>query len=271
VSCTPDPAYPGMWQLPEASAAVELELRPGERSILALADSGNHGEAMIWPIQGGPTRAVRLELDPLASDDIEGAAWAGGHLYTLTSSGAVRRYTPSPNGDLVRDRSAYALGPPPQACDDLRAVNCGRNYEGLCLRPATTTARCAGYAASKAKGTLYCVVYRGDALAIDTIKPPITLGVPPNALSDCAFGAAGGPAEDVLLVTTNIYGGSTTYVVDEATSALAVVDVAGLPNNEAVAVDRDGALYQFMDGDMRVSPTYRASCHGWSLPPLPGP
>jgi hypothetical protein len=206
---------------------------------------------------------LRLELDTLASDDIEGAAWAGGHLFTLTSSGAVRRYTPSKAGALVRDRAAYPIGVPPYICPDLHDGNCGKNYEGLCLRATSKPSRCAGFAASKKEGALYCVVYRGDALVLDLIKPPIKLDVPRHALSDCAFGAPGGPAEDVLIVTTNVYGGSATYLVDEATGALTALDVASLPNNEAVAIDRDGALYEFMDGNTSVSPTYRATCHGW--------
>ena len=252
-----------MWSLAEASAAAEMETRPGERMIVAFADSGNHGEAMMWPVAGGPLRASRLELDKLASDDVEGAAWAGGHLYTLTSSGAVRRYTPSPSGDIVRDRAAYPIGPAPYVCDSLRDGNCGKNFEGLCLRSTARPSRCAGFAASKADGALYCVVFRGDALAVDLVKPPIQLALKKHALSDCAFGSPGGPAEDVLVVTTNIYGGSTTYLVDEATATLTSLDVAGLPSNEAIAIDRDGALYQFMDGNTKVSPTYRATCQGW--------
>jgi hypothetical protein len=128
-----------------------------------------------------------------------------------------------------------------------------------------------GYAASKAEGALYCLVYRGEALAIDPIKAPVKLDLGRNALSDCAFGSAGGPAADVLLVTTNIYGGSTTYVVDQATFALTPIDISGLPNNEAVAIDRDGALYQFMDSDTSVSPTYRATCTGWPEVGVPLP
>lgn len=269
VTCVIDSRYPGMWNLSEASATVEIEPRPGERAILALADSGNHGEAMIWPLPAGPLRALTLELDALASDDTEGAAWTDGHLFTLTSSGAVRRYTPSARGDLVRDRTAYAIGPPPYSCANLFDGNCGKNFEGLCLRPKSKRARCSGYAASKAQGALFCVIFRGDALVIDSIKPPLKLDVRANALSDCAFGSAGGPAEDSLVVTTNIYGGSTTYLVDEATGALEAIDVSGLPSNEAIAIDRDGALYQFMDGDTSVSPTYRATCTGWPLSPPP--
>ena len=264
VRCTLDPGYPGMWKLPEASAAVEIEPHPGERAIVAFADSGNHGAAMIWPISPpGALRELHLELDRVASDDIEGAAWRDGHLYTLTSSGAVRRYTPDKNGELARDRAAYPLGPYPYVCDTLWDGNCGKNYEGLCLRAAGKHARCDGYAASKTDGALYCLVFHGDNLAIDAIKPPIRLDVRQHALSDCAFGSAGGPAEDVLLVTTNLYGGSSVYVVNEGSGELSPIDVPGLPNNEGIAVDRDGALYEFMDGNTSVSPTYRAKCTGW--------
>jgi len=255
-----------MWRLAEASAAVEVALRPGERAILALGDSDNHGDGMIWPLSPpGPLRPVKLELDSLASDDIEGAAWAGGHLFTLTSSGAVRRYTPSADGTLVRDRSAYPIGPASFLCDSLFDGNCGKNFEGLCLRPATSTARCAGYAASKADDALYCVNFRGDALVIDPRVAPVKLALALQALSDCAFGTAGGPAEETLVVTTNIYGGSRTYVVDEVTGALSLILVPGLLNNEAVVVDRDGALYEFMDANTSVSPSLRATCTGWSL------
>jgi hypothetical protein len=218
---------------------------------------------MLWTIPDGPIRRIQLALDKGASDDIEGAAWALGHLYTLTSSGAVRRYTPTPQGELSRDRNAYALGPPPLTCPRLRDGNCGNNYEGLCLRASVDGASCAGYAASKTKGALFCLVFRGDSLAIDTTRAPIQLDLAPRALSDCAFGAAGGPAENTLLVTTNIYGGSRTYIVDEASGALAQVDIAGLPSNEGIAVDHLGAIYQFMDGDTSVSPAYRTVCHGW--------
>ena len=267
VTCTKDSSYPTMWRVAEASAAVEIELRPGERAILALGDSDNHGDGMIWPLSPpGPLRPVKLELDTLASDDIEGAAWASGHLFTLTSSGAVRRYTPSADGTLVLDRSAYPIGPAPYLCDSLFDGNCGKNFEGLCLRPATSAARCAGYAASKADDSLYCVIFRGDALVIEPRVAPVKLALAPQALSDCAFGTAGGPAEETLVVTTNIYGGSRTYLVDESTGALSLILLPGLLNNEAVVVDRDGAIYAFMDGNTSVSPSLRATCTGWGAP-----
>jgi hypothetical protein len=263
VRCTGDPSFPGIWRVSEASAAAEVSLLPGKRELLVVSDSGNQGEALLWAIPDGPFRPMRLALDPAASDDLEGAAWAGGHLYTLTSSGAVRRFDPDGKGGLTRDGGAYAIGPSPHTCASLTDSNCGPNYEGLCLRHDPGNARCAGYAASKSSGKLVCLVFSGDRLRVDLIKPVIQLDLPRHALSDCAFGASGGPAEDVLLVTTNIYGGSTTYLVDESSGALTALDVPGLPNNEAVAVDSDGALYQFMDSNTDPSLASRATCEGW--------
>jgi hypothetical protein len=231
--------------------------------MLVLSDSGNAGKALLWGIPLGPFRPIVLPLDPVASDDLEGAAWVGGHLYTLTSSGAVRRFSPDGKGGLGRDGAAYRIGPSPYSCASLVDINCGLNFEGLCLRAVPSSARCAGYAASKKTGQLFCVVFDGDRIKIDSIKPPIQLKVPHDALSDCAFGAEAGPGKDVLLVTTNIYGGSTVYRVDEPTGALAPLDVVGLPNNEAIAVDADGSLYQMMDSDSAMSLSYRMTCEGW--------
>jgi hypothetical protein len=271
VKCARDESFPTLWHVSEASAAAEVELSPGARELLVVSDSGNHGEAMLWGIPRGPFRPIRLPLDPGASDDLEGAAWTGGHLYTLTSSGAVRRFSPDGKGGLARDRDAYPLGPAPAVCAALTDANCGNNYEGLCLRPFPTTARCAGYAASKTTGKLHCLVFDpppgplpgAGRLRLDPIKPPLQLDVRRHALSDCAFGAAGGPAQGTLLVTTNVYGGSTTYLVDEATGALSALDVPGLLNNEAVAVDRDGTLYQLMDSNTDSSLASRMTCEGW--------
>ncbi len=272
-ACKTDPTFPATLSVAEASAAAEVELLPGVREILVVSDSGRDGAALLMRVPSGPTRALKLPLDRAASDDLEGIAWVaahagggGGALYTLTSSGAVRRFVPDGQGGLRRDQDAYPLGPAPQACPDLHDVNCGRNYEGLCLRPRDTSARCAGYAASRASAELDCLVFEGDRLVADDLRPPMRLGrgmVPAGSLSDCAFGAAAGPAAATLLVTTNVYGGSATYVVTEPSGSLMPIEGLGTLNNEAVAVGRDGAAYLFGDIDSEVSPAMRASCKGW--------
>ena len=278
VNCTPDASFPASFALPEASAAAEVELTPGVREILVVSDSGNHGAALAWRLPSGPVRSLTLPLDAAASDDIEGMAWLRdrarpgdrqGALYTLTSSGAVRRFVPDGHGGLRRDQDAYAIGGAPWACGDLGAVNCGKNYEGLCLRPRSAPGRCAGYAASKRASQLVCLDFAGDRLAVDTVHRPIALdlaapfGAHDGVLSDCAFGADPGPAQATLLITTNVYGGSSTYVVNESTGAPLSLDMGGTMSNEAVAVDRDGALYQFLDDNGAASAGLRATCRGW--------
>jgi hypothetical protein len=272
VKCVRDDAFPSLWKVPEASAAAQVQLRPGSDEILVVSDSFRNGAAMAWRA-GAEPRPITLPLDANASDDMEGMAWlpegTASHLYTLTSSGAIRRYVPDGSGGLRQDMDAYRIGAPPLSCGELRAFNCGKNWEGLCLRRATARARCAGYAASKTDTALYCVV-RDDhgRLAIDPSRPPLALSLTrvwgrEGVLSDCAFGAEGGPAEGVLLVTTNVFGGSITYIVDERTGQATPLDVMSTLSNEAVAVDSDGGLYAFMDDNGPTSVATHFFCTGW--------
>lgn len=260
-----DATFPGVLPVPEASTAAEVELLPGVRELLVTSDSGRGGAALAIALPGaGSSRALTLPLDPGASDDTEGSAWRAGRLYTLASSGAVRRFAPDGTGGLVRDQDVYRIGLEPGSCPDLTAVNCGRNYEGLCLRAPASTHPCAGYAASKAEGKLYCVSIDGAGkLFLRGDVAPLALGLPADQLSDCAFGAAGGPAEDVLVVTTNVFGLSRSYRVDEATGTLARLPSKALVNVEAAAIDRDGALYVFDDNSTAQSTAAKASCIGW--------
>jgi hypothetical protein len=263
IKCTPDPKFPGSFDVPEASTATEVELRPSVHELLVVADSGHKGAAMAWTLPNGPARSLRLPLDPTVTDDVEGIAWRGGHLFAILSTGMVERFSPDGKGGLARDGDAYPIGPEPYVTKDRYDTNGGKNFEGLCLRPESSTERCAGYVASRAESWLGCVVFKGEKLALDPIKPKLAIAVPKSSLSDCAFGAANGPAKGTLLVTTNIFHGSTTYVVHEGTGALAALDVTGTPTNEAIAVDADGALYQFMDGNSPTSPSLRSTCTGW--------
>lgn len=263
-ACKADATFPGTFPVAEASAAAEVALRAGVRELLVVSDSGRSGAAMAIEIPSGAQRALTFPLDPAANDDLEGIAWRSGKLYTLTSSGAVRRFTPDGTGGLTRDQDAYAVGAVPYACADLTAVNCGKNYEGLCLRAPGSASPCAGYAASKAEGKLYCLTVDASGhLVASTTTPPLSLGLPADQLSDCAFGAAGGPAADVLVVTTNVFGLSRTYRVDESNGALTKLPIASLLNVEAAAIDRDGALYVFDDNNGATSSAAKVTCVGW--------
>jgi hypothetical protein len=266
VQCTADSKFPSQLSLPEASAAAEVELLPGKRELAVVADSGNDGRLALLPLGAAPgtePRFLNLTLDAAGGDDIEGMAFREGALYTLTSSGVVRRFVPDRKGGLSPDGPFYPIGMAPYSCARLTDANCGKNWEGLCLRAPSQAARCAGYAASKQEGALYCVVLEGTRLQIDTLKPPLKLNLSNKGLADCAFGAAGGPAEGVLVVTTNVHAGSRSYVIDEATGALRRIDVGGHISNEAIAIDRDGALYQFMDDNRAPSAASRMVCTGW--------
>jgi hypothetical protein len=273
VACVRDPSFPSLFDVPEASAAAEVELTRGVRELLVVADSMRQGAALAYRIPDGPARRLVLPLDPRAIDDVEGMAWRMGHLYVLISTGYVERFTPDGKGDLTRDGDAYVLGAPPYVASiHGELTERPPDFEGLCLRaPAVSgagratpsAARCAGYAASRAYGWLVCLVFEGERLKVDPVHPRVPLDVPHHSLSDCAFGAVGGPGEGTLLVTTNIRGGSTVYRVDEGTGALARIDVEGTINDEAVAIDRDGRLYQFADAQVDHSPAVRATCTGW--------
>jgi hypothetical protein len=266
-ACLSDGTFPALVQLPEASSATEVELTPGTRELLVLSDSGRNGEARLFALPSGAQRTITLPLDTAtASDDVEGIAWRAGKLYTLTSSGAVRRFTPDGSKGIARDQDAYRLGADPVSCPDLTTVNCGRNYEGLCLRAAGLAHPCAGYAASKADGKLYCLDLDGAGrLVVKAGVAPLALGLPADQLSDCAFGAAGGAGEGALVVTTNVNGGSKAYRVDEATGTLTALAIKiAVPSNvEAIALDRDGSLYVFDDNSFGVSSAAKMTCVGW--------
>jgi hypothetical protein len=266
IHCESDPRFPTLLDVPEASAAAEVEIRKGVRELLVVADSDRRGAALAYALPDGPARKLTLPLDLGVTDDVEGIAWRAGHLYALASTGYVERFTPD-KGELTRDEDAYPLGPPPfTSSHPTYAWGQPPDFEGLCLRPPsrqTSPARCAGYAASRAYGWLVCLVFEGDRLRVSPTHPRLPLSVNKEALSDCAFGTAGGPAGEDLLVTTNVRGGSTVYKVDEETGALAEIKIESTLNNEAIAIDHDGRLYQFMDSNAERSPALRAMCTGW--------
>lgn len=189
-TCQPMPFAESL-PIPEASGAVWLEL-DGKRALLVVADSGHHGKYLLIDAQTGAVReSGKLPLGG-PGDDIEGLAVRGDKVWGLTSSGWLRAWVRRGQAfELVAGPTAIGSASgeqlPAMSCD-LERVNCGRNFEGLCLERTPRRdggEACVGMAASKADGRLYCVVERGDGLEIDgTRQLELTRG---DRLGDCAI------------------------------------------------------------------------------------
>jgi hypothetical protein len=181
----------------------------GKLALVVAGDSGNRGAyGILDPETGATIETGELPLSDEASDDIEGLAGRGDRIYGLTSSGWIRVWQRRVNGpshpstrgfDLIG--KPYPLGPidlpdtkhndsPPEGdgmvCKG-KIVNCGRNYEGLCLAPVAPSApdACVGFAASKADGHLYCLTETAGKLVAHHDRA-IAIARP-GVLADCAF------------------------------------------------------------------------------------
>jgi hypothetical protein len=246
----------GSIELPEASAAVRFS----DGMALVVADSGHRGRA-VWVSPEGATTAVQLPLDPISrrrgtdivDDDLEGLAiGTDGRLYGLTSAGWLRVWTRD-GTDFTQVGSARPISDHPDFVCDSRAVNCGPNYEGLCLRPsgwdapAGPSAPCVGYAASKARGELVCLV-ASDGESPLRVEPSRVLatGLAADHLSDCAFiRRADGSA--AVLVAGNLYAGSELRMVDEVSGQHVSTDIFGAINQEALLDRGDGTWWSLGD------------------------
>ncbi|HUJ59212.1 MAG TPA: hypothetical protein VLX92_11990 [Kofleriaceae bacterium] len=244
--------------VPEASGAGWLEV-DGRLVLVAIGDSGNHGAyGLIDPDTGKTLEQGRLPLGD-AGDDIEGVAGRGDTLYAITSAGWLRAWKrdrkgftliagPYPIGAVDHSLPRHGgLGDTPPKGDgmvcDAFGVNCGRNYEGLCLAP-DAAAPCTGFVASKADGHLYCLFFaEGDQLAVDRTR---AIAVDrPGVVADCAFDEAGR-----LWVADNLFGMSQVVRVDgwRDPPHAQVVKIAqiGIGFPEVLAV-RGDTLYRMSD------------------------
>ncbi len=214
--------------LPEASGAANL----GAGRYLVVADSGHSGQALVVDHQTGAATPVTLPLGSGAGDDIEGLEAApDGRIFGLTSAGFLRAWrvevtTDGPSAELVFGPVAVSAAAE-WACDPL-GVNCGPNYEGLCLHPAPSEGDCAGWAASKALGELVCLRSSGDGFVIDPSVRRVVL--PADQLSGCAFAP---DAPHRLFVAGNVYSGDQLY---EVLADRMEPRVTGAANQEAVLV-----------------------------------
>jgi hypothetical protein len=180
-------------------------------------------------------------------------------LYGLTSAGWMRAWKRDGGGFALVDKP-YPLGPvdlsdknlhdrPPEGSGMVcgaRGVNCGRNYEGLCL-PAHPIGPCTGFVVAKADGHLYCLVddpAHAGRFAVRR-EPSLALGRP-GTIADCAFAA---DADD-LYVASNVFDSNEVYRVvgwqDLGTAKVVALAAAGLGFDEGVAVTGD-TVYRFSD------------------------
>ena len=246
--------------VPEASGAAWLTV-DGKPALLIVSDSGNHGAyGLLDPDTGATLETGKLPLSTEAGDDLEGLAARGDKIYGLISSGWIRVWQrqPKAKGDgFALVEPPYPLGPVdlPDRKNNNRApdgdgmvcsanvVNCGRNYEGLCLAPAPANPRCIGFAASKADGHLYCLSDEAGKLVVHHDRAiEITR---PGALADCAFGDDG-----TLWVGSNMFDLGHVYRVaqwdDPVKAQVELVGSLGVGFPELIAA-RGDVVYRMSD------------------------
>jgi hypothetical protein len=267
-ACTPLP-FALTTPVPEASGAAWLEI-DGKPALLVVSDSGNHGAyGIIDPETGATIETGTLPLSTEASDDLEGVAARGGQIYGLTSSGWIRVWRRRGKSfELVG--APYPLGPvdlpdrknndrPPEGdgmvCSG-RAVNCGRNYEGLCLARAPRNDACIGFAASKADGHLYCLTSGAGKLVVHHDR---SIAVSrPGTLADCAFGD-----DDTLWVGNNLFDLGNVYRVahwdDPAHATVVRVGALAVGFPEGIAA-RGDVVYRMSDMGSAPSLMARFRC-----------
>jgi hypothetical protein len=256
--------------VPEASGAAWLSI-DGKPGLLVISDSGNDGAYTIVDPESGAT--LEQGKLPLGADDLEGIAARGGRFYVITSPGWMRVYERKGAGFAILD-GPYPLGPvdiedkgggmgdkPPKGSGMVCAakhVNCGRNYEGLCLAPGPVSGRCVGFAASKADGHLYCVVESAGKLAVE-YSQSIKIARP-GTIADCAFSDDGR-----LYVGSNLFDLGNVYRVtgweDPARAKVARLGslLIGFPETLAM---RGDVFYRMSDTGGSPSAMKKFRCPG---------
>lgn len=253
--------------VPEASGAAWLAI-DGKPALVIVGDSGNRGAyGIIDPETGATLETGALPLSTEAGDDLEGISARGDQLLGLTSSGWIRVWRRTSGGVPGSSRSSgkgfeliekpYPLGPVdlPRKKSKARAprgegmvcdphgVNCGRNYEGLCIAPTPREGACIGFAAAKADGHLYCLTDEAGKLVVHHDRAiAITR---PGALADCAFGD-----DNTLWAGSNLFDLGTVYRItgweDPASAQVEPVAVLAIGFPELIAA-RGDVVYRMSD------------------------
>jgi hypothetical protein len=231
--------------LAEASGATFIT----DTRVLLVGDSGNHGAfAILDATSGALVQKGALELDPGASDDIEGVSLMDGSVYAITSSGWVRKWSYE-GGHFTLTTPSYPLAPADSKgllCYKGTAINCAKNFEGLCLRhKMPPTGECAGFAAAKATGELICLVAdEAGKLALDPSRviPVASAG----SLSGCDF-----DEDEHLWFGNNFFAASAIGYVENwqapADAKITRVGNFGFGFPEGIAVGSGGQLVRASD------------------------
>ena len=269
--CEPQP-FADPLDLPEASAATWLEV-DGAPAILVVGDSGTRGAyALVDPTTGALRERGALPLGDGASDDLEGITAADGRIWGLTSAGWMRVWKRQEAGFALVDgpypiaavdaalprRTAHGTATDSLACA-AKGTNCGKNYEAICLRPQRADDdACAGFAASRADGRLWCLVRQGERVVADGSRSIAVAR--PLSLTGCDFA----PDGESLWAGTNLLDAGRVYRVEgwRTPAAARAVAVASLPVGfpEALAVGPTGAIYRFSDTGNASSAQGRFRC-----------
>jgi hypothetical protein len=258
--------------VPEASGAAWLDVG-GKPALFVIGDSGNDGAYnLIDADTGNVIEEGKLPLGEGGGDDLEGIAARNDMFYVISSPGWVRTYKRAAKGfDLVD--APYPLGPidiedkggglgdkPPKGSGMVcagKSVNCGRNYEGICLQPSSSDGRCVGYAAAKADGHLYCLIEERGKLVVryaDAIRI-----ARPGVIADCAFSADG----STLYAGSNLFDAGNVYRVDgwkdPANAKVTPLVTLGIGFPETLAV-RGDVFYRMSDTGGAPSMMRKARC-----------
>jgi hypothetical protein len=246
--------------VPEASGSAVLA-----DGLLVVGDSGTRGAYVIVdPDSGDPIARGRLPLGAGAGDDLEGIAILGDQIVGVTSAGWMRHWRrvddelelvdgPYPIAevdDQLPLRPPYGgFGAPPtdsMACG-AHGVNCGKNYEALCLGDA---GGCAGWVGSKADGRLWCLELDGGRLRANRRRSIQVTG--PDVLSGCDVDDAG-----VVWVATNGLDGRVLRVRDDQ---VAEAPLVSSHFTETIAVAPGGVVYLLGDSGDAPSDAERYRC-----------
>lgn len=230
--------------LAEASGADLIDA-----GLLLVSDSGNRGAyVLVDPGSGAVRERGQLPLGD-AADDLEGLAHRGDRIFALSSSGWVHEYRRDQNGfELVA--APYPIGPEPWRCAKGK-INCGANWEGLCLGEVTAGGRrCDGFAASMRDGALVCVAVAEGRL---TLVPDVAIKVSPrHTLAGCAISAGR------TWAVTNVLGANAILEVSAGGAVSPRLSLA--PGSTEAVAARGSEVYRFSDTADRPSIAGRYRC-----------